>query len=144
MKKVTAIAGAAGSKLRNSMRSLQRRVAEIARASRARDEKGKGRIEPLYRKLLEIAGRVVRRAKRFSSEIASGVKRSSDVRKQARTEGARDRCDGGDRKKVVHQAKARVFGGDTHIERRILSVFETATEVIRKGKRASRPSSARW
>ena len=42
-------------------------------------------------------------------------------------------------KKVVHQAKARVFGGDTHVEGKILSVFETATEVIRKGK-ASKPT----
>ena len=42
-------------------------------------------------------------------------------------------------KKVVHQAKARVFGGDTHVEGKVLSVFETSTEVIRKGK-ASKPT----
>jgi IS5 family transposase len=42
-------------------------------------------------------------------------------------------------KKVVHQTKARVFGGDTHVEGKILSVFETSTEVIRKGK-ASKPT----
>lgn len=41
--------------------------------------------------------------------------------------------------KVVHQTKARVFGGDTHVEGKILSVFETSTEVIRKGK-ASKPT----
>lgn len=39
MKKVTAIVGAAGTKLRNRMRSVQRRVAEIVRASRAKGDK---------------------------------------------------------------------------------------------------------
>ena len=39
------------------MRSVQRRVAEIARASRAKGEKGKERIEPMYRKLLETTRR---------------------------------------------------------------------------------------
>ena len=41
--------------------------------------------------------------------------------------------------KVVNQTNARVFGGDTHVEGKILSVFETSTEVIRKGK-ASKPT----
>jgi transposase, IS5 family len=38
MKKVTAIVGAVGTKLRDRMRSVQRRVAEIARASRAKEK----------------------------------------------------------------------------------------------------------
>ena len=141
MKKVTVIAGDAGTKLRNSMRSVQRRVAEIARASRAKGEKGKERIEPLYRKLLEITSRVVRQAKRFSGEIASGVKRSPDLLKQAALEGLKREIDSMTETlgKVVAQTKARVFGGDTHVAGKILSVFETSTEVIRKGK-ASKPT----
>jgi IS5 family transposase len=141
MKKVTAIAGAAGTKLRNRMRSVGRRVAEIARASRAKGEKGKEKIEPLYRKLLGLTGRVVGQAKRFSCEIASGVKHSPDVLKQAALEGLKREIDGMVETlgKVVKQAKARVFGGDTHVEGKILSVFETSTEVIRKGK-ASKPT----
>ena len=141
MKKVTMIAGEVGTKLRDSMRSVQRRVAEIARASRAKGEKGKQRIEPLYRKLLEITNRVMRQAKRFSSEIASGVKRSSDVLKQAALEGLKREIDSMTETlgKVIRQTKARVFGGDTHAPGKILSVFETSTEVIRKGK-ASKPT----
>ena len=141
MKKVTAIAGAVGTKLRNRMRSVQRRVAEIARASRAKGDQGKQKIQPLYRKLLEITGRVMGQAKRFSSAIASGVKRSSDVLKQATREGLKREINDMRQilKKVAHQAKARVFGGDTHVEGKILSVFETSTEVIRKGK-ASKPT----
>jgi transposase, IS5 family len=141
MKKVTVIAGAAGTKLRDSMRGVQRRVAEIARASRAKGETGKARIEPMYRKLLETTRRVMRQGKRFSDEIASGVKRAANVRKQAALESLKGEIDSmletvG---KVVSQTKARVFGGDTHVTGKILSVFETSTEVIRKGK-ASKPT----
>lgn len=141
MKKVTAIVGAAGTKLRDRMRSVGRRVAEIARASRTKGDKGKQKLEPLYRKLLGMTGRVVGQAKRFSSEIGSGVKRSSDVLKQAALEGLKREIDGMVETlgKVVRQAKARVFGGDTHVAGKILSVFETSTEVIRKGK-ASKPT----
>jgi len=141
MKKVTVIAGTAGTKVRNSMRSVQRRVAEIARASRAKGEKGKERLVPLYRKLLETTGRVMRQAKRFSGEIASGVKRSPDVLKQAALDGLKREIDSMlvTMGKVVNQTNARVFGGDTHVEGKILSVFETSTEVIRKGK-ASKPT----
>jgi IS5 family transposase len=141
MKKVTAIAGEVGTKVRNSMRSVQRRVAEIARASRAKGDKGKERIEPMYRKLLEITRRVLRQAKRFSEEIASGVKCTSDILKQAALEGLKREIDSmvETLQKVVSQTKARVFGGDTHVAGKILSVFETSTEVIRKGK-ASKPT----
>jgi IS5 family transposase len=141
MKKVTAIAGAAGTKLRDSMRSAQRRVAEIARASRAKGEKGKAKLDRLYPKLLEITGRVMGQARRFSAEIGSGVKRSSDVLQQAKLRGLKAQIDDMVEtvKKVVHQTKARVFGGDTHVAGKILSVFEQSTEVIRKGK-ASKPT----
>ena len=141
MKKVTSIAGAVGTKLRNSMRTVQRRVAEIARASRVKGEKGKQKIEPLYGKLLKITRRVVGQAKRFSAEIASGVKRSGDVLRQAALEGLKGEIDDMVRTvtKVIRQAKARVFGGDTHVGGKILSIFETSTEVIRKGK-ASKPT----
>ena len=141
MKKVTEIAGEVGTKVRNSMRNVQRRVAEIARASRTRGEKGKQKIEPLYGKLLEITSRVLGQAKRFSSEIARGVKRSSDVLKQAALQGLKIEIDSMAETigKVVSQTKARVFGGDVHVEGKILSVFETSTEVIRKGK-ASKPT----
>jgi transposase, IS5 family len=141
MKKVTAIAGAAGTKLRDSMRSVQRRVAEIARASRAKGEKGKAKLDRLYPKLLEITGRVMGQARRFSAEIGSGIKRSGDVLQQAKLQGLKAQIDDMVEtvKKIVHQTKARVFGGDTHVAGKILSVFEPSTEVIRKGK-ASKPT----
>jgi len=46
MKKVTAIAGEVGTRLRNSMRSVQRRVAEIARPAGRKETKAKRESSP--------------------------------------------------------------------------------------------------
>jgi len=40
---------------------------------------------------------------------------------------------------VIRQTKARVFAGDTRVEGKLVSIFETDTEIIRKGK-ASKPT----
>jgi IS5 family transposase len=40
---------------------------------------------------------------------------------------------------VLRQTRARIFGGDTHVKDKVLSVFEPSTEVIRKGK-AGKPT----
>src|SRR5215210_6192651 len=63
MKKVTALAGTAGTKLRDRMKSVQRRVAEIGRAARTKGERGKEKLRPLYTKMLGITGRIVAQAK---------------------------------------------------------------------------------
>jgi transposase, IS5 family len=141
MKKVTAIAGAAGTKMRDRMRSVQRRVMEIGRAARIKGERGKDKLNGLYTKLLVITGRVIAQAKRFSEEIDSGLKATADTRKQAVLAGLKRQIDTmmSRTRQVVQQAKTRVFGGDTHAEGKILSVFEPSTEIIRKGK-ASKPT----
>ncbi len=141
MKRVTAVVGEVGTKMRDRMRSVQRRLAEIGRAARTKGEKGKVKLQPIYQKMLCITGRVIAQAKRFSAEIGSGVKRSADVLKQSALEGMKREIDTMVARtgQVVRQAKARVFGGDTHVEGKIVSVFEPSTEVIRKGK-ASKPT----
>jgi transposase, IS5 family len=141
MRKVTVIAGRAGTKMRDRMRSVQRRVMEIGRAARIKGEQGKEKLNGIYTKLLAITGRVVSQAKRFSTEIAGGIKRSADTRKQAVIAGLKEQLDTMVLRtsQVMQQTQARVFGGDTHVEGKILSVFEPSTEVIRKGK-ASKPT----
>jgi IS5 family transposase len=141
MKKVTAIAGEAGEKMRDRMRSVQRRVAEIGRAARIKGERGKQKLQKIYRKMLDITGRVVAQSRRFSAQIEQGIKRASDVRKQAALDGLKREIDSmlTLTRQVVKQAKARVFGGDTHADGKIVSMFEPSTEVIRKGK-ASKPT----
>src|ERR1700681_3159771 len=84
MKKITAIAGEAGAKLRDRSRSVKLRALEIARAARAKGKQSQGKLERAYANLLNSTSRVVGQAKRFSKEVANGVKRSKDVVKQLR------------------------------------------------------------
>jgi len=141
MKKVTSIAGDTGTKMRDRMRSMQRNVMRIGRAARIKGERGKKAVAAIYRKTLATTGRVMAQAKRFAGEIAGGVKRSANILKQAAPDGLKREIDIMVERtgRVVRQAKARVFGGDTHVDGKIVSVFETSTEVIRKGK-ASKPT----
>ena len=75
MKKVAAVVGDVGTRLRDRSRSVKRRVLEIAYASRNKTEKGQQKMKAAYGKLLEATSRVVGEAKKFSGEIASGVKK---------------------------------------------------------------------
>ena len=141
MKKVTTLAGATGAKLRDRSRSVKLRVLDIARAARSKAPKSQEKLKQNYRKLLDSTSRVVGQAKRFSKEIADGVKRCSDFMKQAALEGLRKEIDTmlPRVKQVIRQTKARILGGDTHAEGKIFSIFEPSTEIIRKGK-AGKPN----
>jgi IS5 family transposase len=141
MKKVTALAGAVGTKLRNRSRSVKLRVLDIARAARSKVPQSQEKLKQAYRKLLVSTGRVVGQAKRFSQEIAEGVKRSADFLQQAALEGLRQEIDTMVPRvqQVIRQTKARILGGDTHAEGKLFSIFEESTEVIRKGK-AGKPN----
>src|ERR1022692_2580975 len=141
MKKVRTLAGAVGTKLRDRSRSVKLRVLDIARAARSKVPQSQEKLKRAYRKLLDSTGRVVGQAKRFSQEIADGVKRSADFLRQAALEGLRHEIETmlPRVQQVIQQTKARVFGGDTHAEGKLFSIFETSTEVIRKGK-AGKPN----
>ena len=141
MKRIAAIAGEVGAKLRDRSRSVKYRILEIGRAARSKGGTGKEKLQQGYGRLLASVSRVVGQAKRFSREIASGVKRSSDVFQQAALEGLRKELDtmAPRVQQVMQQARARIFGGDTHVPAKLVSIFEPSTEVIRKGK-ASKPT----
>jgi IS5 family transposase len=141
MKKVTALAGSVGTKMRDRSRSVKLRVLDIARAARSKVPQSQEKLKQAYRKLLDATGRVVGQAKRFSKEIAEGVKRSTDFMKQAALEGLRQEIDTmlPRVKQVIQQTKARILGGDTHAAGKLFSIFEESTEVIRKGK-AGKPN----
>ena len=138
MKKITAIAGEVGATLRDRSRSVKLRVLEIARAARAKGPQSQERLKQGYGRLLDSTSRVVGQAKRFAREIADGVKWARDVVAQLALEGLRQQLDAmAPRvKQVMKQARARIFGGDTRAEGKLLSLFEPSTEVIRKGKAA--------
>jgi IS5 family transposase len=141
MKKITKIAGEAGAKLRDRSRSVKLRALEIARAARPKGKQSQGKLERAYGKLLNSTSRVVGQAKRFSKEIAEGVKRAASVLKQLALEGLRQELDAmvPRVKQVMKQTRARIFRGDTRAEGKLLSLFEPSTEIIRKGK-AGKPN----
>jgi IS5 family transposase len=138
MRKIGTIAGAAGAKLRDRSRSVKWRLLEIARIARAKGPINREKLKQRYRQLLDATSRVVGQAKRFSCEIAAGVKRSRQVLKQMALEGLRDELDKMVPlvKQVMRQTRARIFHGNTRFEGKLLSLFEPSTEVIRKGKAA--------
>lgn len=141
MKRVTKIAGEVGTSYRDRRRSVQRRLIEIGRATRAKGVGAMERVKTAYCKLVEATGRVVGQAKKFSAEIAQGVKRASGVRQQAKLDGLRRELDIvlPRVKQVMRQTKNRIFGDDTRTEGKLVSIFEPETEIIRKGK-ASKPT----
>jgi IS5 family transposase len=141
MKKISQIAGAVGTKLRNRMRSVQHRLIEIGRASRSKGEAGKAKLKQSYEKLLAATGQVVKQAQRFSAEVASGLKHSADVMQQAALEGYQQYLDTMVPRvqQVMRQTRARVLEGSTHFAGKLVSIFEPTTEIIRKGK-ASKPT----
>ena len=141
MQHVTTIAGRVGATLRDRRRSVTHRLLDIGRIARSKTAQRQERLTAAYQRLLVATGRVVGQAKRFSREIGGGVKRSPDVLRQAALDGWRQALDTFVPRvqQVMRQARARIFGGDTHVEHKLLSLFEPSTEVIRKGK-ASKPT----
>src|SRR5260370_39338085 len=125
IKKIDNIAAEAGAKLRNRSRSVKLRVLEIARAARSKVPQSQEKLKQAYGKLLDATSRVAGQAKRFSKEIAEGVKRSADILKQAALEGLRKEIDTmlPRVQQVIQQTKTRIFDGNTRAEGKIESWF---------------------
>src|SRR5437016_6520133 len=141
MKGITTIAGAAGARLRDRSRTVKLRVLDVARAARSKAKQSREKLTQAYGKLLNSTSRVVGQAKRFSKEIAAGVRRASSTRKQLVLENLGQELDAMVPliKQVMKQTRARIFRGDTRAEGKIFSLFEPSTEIIRKGK-AGKPN----
>jgi len=136
MKKITKIAGEVGAKLRDRSRSVKLRVLDIARAARAKGKQSQGRLQENYRKLLESTSRVAGQAMKFAQQIAEGIKQAADPRKQLTLDALRYQIETmvPRVKQVMKQTRARIFRGETRSEGKIFSLFESSTEIIRKGK----------
>ena len=141
MRKITTMAGTVGTKLRDRTRSVKLRLLEIGRVARAKGPINQDKLEQRYRQLLDTTSRVVGQARRFSEEIAQGMKGSANALKQLVLEGLRQELDEMTSRvrQVMKQTRARIFRGNTRSEEKLLSLFEPSTEVIRKGK-AGKPN----
>ena len=139
MKRVVEIGGNAGERVRDRMKSVGRRVMEIARIGRTKVQtQGKERLQTSYKRLLHATGQVVAQAKRIANDVKKGVKKARKRVDQLRLEALQAELE---RmiplvRQVMHQTKARLFRNDLHVPNKLVSLFETATQIIRKGKSA--------
>jgi len=141
MKRVVEIGGNAGERIRDRMKSVGRRMMEIARITRTKGQKQtKEKLQASYKRLLNATGQVVAQAKRIADEVKKGVKKSRKRVDQLRLDTLRAELE---RmiplvQQVMRQTKARLFHNDLHANK-LVSLFETATQIIRKGK-SSKPT----
>lgn len=120
--------------LRNRLRSAGRRVLEIALSARNNSEASEKRRRRLYQRLLGAARSVIRDAQRVVKRARRSVARSAG--EAVKSLGAKLDEAIHLAGRIVEQTRARVLRGDVHHENKVLSVFETHTEAIRKGKAA--------
>ena len=147
MKKITAIAGAAGAELRDRSRSVKLRVLDIARAARSRAKPSREKLNRAYGQLLNSTSRVVGQAMRFAQDIAAGVKRAGSLSQQLALEGLRAEIERTAPlvRQVMKQTRARIFRGDTREPRaRSSACSSRQPKSSARARPGSRPSSARW
>jgi transposase, IS5 family len=121
-----------GQHVRQRARSVAHRVFEIAQRSRTAGsraapkvrEQSKARMKRLYQGLLGITRAVIRQA-----EAAAARPRGEPLAVQLSITLELV-------KRVVAQTRARVLRGDVHFPGKVVSLFESHTEIIRKGKLA--------
>jgi IS5 family transposase len=84
---------------------------------------------------------VIAQATRIAEEVRSVVKKSKKLVEQLRLDALQAELE---RmiplvRQVMRQTKARLFHNDLHAADKLVSLFETATQIIRKGK-SSKPT----
>ena len=136
MKKVEKAAGGLKTRIRNRMRSVNKKVLAIALAGRLKGPEGEQRRVQRYRELVSLTRKILQQAEGTLEEM-----RNFPRGRQARVKRLQEILETmtGRVRQVVQQTKARVFQGCTQYPHKILSIFEPHTEIIRKGK-ASKPN----
>jgi IS5 family transposase len=134
LKKLQDDVGAAVLTIRDRTRAMGKRVFQLAQRRRSEDlEAKKAQLQKLYRGVLRITAAVVGEAKKAVAVAKGRVSETGravvkEIEKTVEL-----------LRRVQAQTRARVFKGDTHYPRKLLSLFEPETEAIRKGK-ASKPT----
>jgi transposase, IS5 family len=136
MKKVEKQAGKLKRRVRNRMRSVNKRVVTIALSARQKGSEGEERRKKHYRELLRLSRQILNDTQRVLDEVDQfGVKKRQKVQTLTTTlSEISERV-----RQVIRQAKVRVFDGVTTLPDKIVSLFEPHTEIIRKGK-ANKPT----
>jgi IS5 family transposase len=134
VKRIAEECSAGAVRIADHARAAQRRVLEIHRAAKSPTEAGRERMKDCYGRLMGLARGVVRTAERVTEDFKSGKLPIPGSFVRVMLNEARLRHFTPLVKKVLDQTKARVFGGDRHVQGKVLSLFEEHTQVVRKGK----------
>jgi IS5 family transposase len=140
LKRISACCQAGALQVVDHHRAAKRRVLEICRAAKTLSEAGREKLQQSYGKLLALTRGVTCQSSKVLQDLQSGK-----LVAQAQMFLAVLQAEGQLRhflpltQKVMAQAQARIFEGQTHYPDKILSLFEEHTVVIRKGK-ADKPN----
>ena len=114
--------------VRDRTRAMGKRAFQLAQRRRGEVEQKKAQLQKLYRESLRITAAVVGEAKKAVAAVKGRLTEASAA-VVSRIEKTIDLV-----RRVQAQTRARVFKGDIHYRDKVLSLFESATEAIRKGK----------
>jgi IS5 family transposase len=116
-------------------RAAKRRVLEICRAAKTLTEAGQEKLKESYGKLIGLARGLARQTTNVLEDLQAGKLVAQGhlfitvLQAEAQLRHFLPLT-----QKVIDQAQARIFEGQTHYPEKILSLFEEHTVVIRKGK----------
>jgi len=124
-------------RFRDRIRSAGHRVFAVVQQRRKLSEKAEAEVKKLYRQLMGTTRAVLREAHSAVAAAKRRAKTLAPVLRQ-RVQGLGQQIKSLSRltQRVLEQIKGRVLKGDTHHPNKVLSVFETHTEAIRKRKKA--------
>ncbi|HEY6137333.1 MAG TPA: ISNCY family transposase [Thermoanaerobaculia bacterium] len=132
--RIETVIGTGKDHLRNRLRSAGRRVLEIALSARNNSKANEQRRRRLYQRLLGTARSVIRDVQRIAKRARRSVARGADDVVESLGVKLCNTIRLAER--IVDQTRARILHGDVHHENKVLSMFESDTEAIRKGKAA--------
>ncbi len=135
LKRISAACEAGALKVVDHQRAAKRRVLEICRAAKTLSDAGREKLKQSYGKLIALTRGLSRQTTKVLEELKAGklVARADMLLAVLQAE-AQLRHFLPLTEKVIAQAQARIFEGQTHYPDKILSLFEEHTVVIRKGK----------
>ena len=115
-------------------RAVKYRLLEISRAAKSLTESNRKRLQESYGKLVTLTRGVVRQASQTLQQWKNGKLKVVGSLVQVEIQAARLGQFVPLVEKVIAQTQERVWGGNTHVSDKVLSLFEPHTQVIRKGK----------
>ncbi len=135
LKRISAACESGALKVVDHQRAAKWRVLEICRAAKTLSDAGREKLKHSYGKLIALTRGLTRQTTQVLEQLKAGkLVAQADMLLAVLQAEAQVRHFLPLTEKVIAQAQARIFEGQTHYPDKILSLFEEHTVVIRKGK----------